>query len=177
MLRGNSGLMLDQPINAIYEQAIVNDGTPARASFSLQATQAGAPAFPDVLASGNAAANNPWIVDPDFQIARMWQNNLQLERGIGRHYSASVGVAYTRGDNLPVVSNINLLAPIGFAPGRASDLFHRHQRRHPAWTRASMRSSRRRRLANRLTKRSRMQFARRLLPRRAMGPGVHPGEE
>ena len=102
MLRGNSGLMYDQPINAIYEQAIVNDGTPARASFSLQATQAGAPAFPNVLTSGNAAANNPWIVDRDFQIARMWQNNLQLERGIGRYYSASVGVAYTRGDNLPV---------------------------------------------------------------------------
>jgi len=116
VLRGNSGLMYDQPINAIYEQAIVNDGTPARASFSLQATQAGAPAFPNVLTSGNAAANNPWIVDPDFQIARMWQNNLQLERGIGQYYSASVGVAYTRGDNLPVVSNINLLAPTGSLP-------------------------------------------------------------
>jgi hypothetical protein len=116
VLRGNSGVMYDQPINAIYEQAIVNDGTPARASFSLQATQAGAPAFPNVLANGNAAANNPWIVDPDFQIARMWQNNLQLERGIGQYYAASVGVAYTRGNHLPVVSNINLLAPIGSLP-------------------------------------------------------------
>ena len=116
VLRGNSGLMYDQPINAIYEQAIVNDGTPMRASFSLQATQAGAPAFPNVLTSGNAAANNPWIVDPDFQIARMLQNNVQLEREIGRHYTADVGVAYTRGDNLPVVSNINLLAPIGSLP-------------------------------------------------------------
>src|SRR6185503_11954498 len=116
VLRGNSGLMYDQPINAIYEQAIVNDGTPARASFSLQATQAGAPAFPNVLTSGSAAANNPWTVDPDFQIARMWQNNLQLERGIGRYYAAGVGAAYTRGDNLPVASNINLLGPIGSLP-------------------------------------------------------------
>ena len=116
VLRGNSGLMYDQPINAIYEQAIVNDGTPARASFSLQATQAGAPAFPNVLSAGNAAANNPWIVDPDFQIARMWQNNVQLERGIGQHYSAGIGAAYTRGYNLPVVSNINLLGPIGSLP-------------------------------------------------------------
>jgi hypothetical protein len=116
VLRGNSGLMYDQPINAIYEQAIVNDGTPARASFSLQATQAGAPPFPNVLSSGNAAANNPWIVNPDFRIARMWQNNVQLERGIWQHYSASVGASYTRGYNLPVVSNINLLAPIGALP-------------------------------------------------------------
>src|SRR4030095_11457876 len=104
--------MFAQPINAIYEQAIVNDGTPARASFSLQATQPGAPAFPNVLTAGTAAANNPWIVDPDFEIARMWQNNVQLERGVGDHYSAAVGVAYTRGYNLPVVSNINLQAPI-----------------------------------------------------------------
>jgi hypothetical protein len=116
VLRGNSGLMYDQPINAIYEQAIVNDGTPARASFSLQATQPGAPAFPNILSSGSGAANNPFIVDPDFQIARMWQNNLQVERGIGQYYSASIGVAYTRGENLPVVSNINLLAPIGSLP-------------------------------------------------------------
>jgi len=116
VLRGNSGLMYDQPINAIYEQAIVNDGTPARASFSLQATQAGAPAFPNVLSSGNAASNNPWIVDPDFQTASMWQNNVQLERRIGQHYSAGVGAAYTRGRNLPVVSNINLLGAIGSLP-------------------------------------------------------------
>ena len=116
VVRGNSGLMYDQPINAIYEQAIVNDGTPARASFSLQATQAGAPAFPNVLSSGNAASNNPWIVDPDFQTARMWQNNVQLEQRIGQHYSAAVGAAYTRGRNLPVVSNINLLGPIGSLP-------------------------------------------------------------
>ncbi|MEO8257542.1 MAG: TonB-dependent receptor [Acidobacteriota bacterium] len=116
VLRGNSGLMYDQPINAIYEQAIVNDGTPARASFSLQATQAGAPAFPGVLSSGSAAANNPWIVDPAFQIARMWQNNVQVERAVGQHYSAGIGGTYTRGYNLPVVSNVNLLGPTGALP-------------------------------------------------------------
>ena len=120
MLRGNSGLMYDQPINALYEQAIVSDGTTTRGSASLQPTQAGAPAFPAVLSAGTAAASNTaWTVDPDFQIARMWQNNLQLERGIGANYSASVGVIYTRGYDLPVVSNINLINPIGaLADGR-----------------------------------------------------------
>jgi hypothetical protein len=116
VVRANSGLMYDQPINAIFEQAIVNDGTPARASFSLQATQPGAPAFPNVLSSGNAAANNPWIVDPGFHIARMWQNNLQVERQLGQHYSAAIGASHTRGYDLPVVSNVNLLAPIGALP-------------------------------------------------------------
>ena len=120
VLRGNAGLMSDQPINAMYEQAIVNDGTALRASVSLQPTQPGAPAFPAVLASGaGTPSNTAWTVDPAFQIARMWQNNLQLERGFGDTFSASVGVSYTRGSNLPVVTNINVINPIGaLADGR-----------------------------------------------------------
>jgi hypothetical protein len=117
VVRGNSGLMYDQPINAIYEQAIVSDGTTTRGSASLQPTQPGAPAFPAVLAAGSAAASNTaWTVDPDFEIARMWQNNVQVERGIGTNYSAAIGFNYTRGYNLPVVSNINLINPIGTLP-------------------------------------------------------------
>lgn len=117
VLRGNTGLMYDQPINAIYEQAIVSDGTTTRGSATLQPTQAGAPAFPAVLSGGTAAVSNTaWTVDPDFQIARMWQNNLQLERGIGDNYSAAIGFSYTRGYNLPVVGNINLINPIGALP-------------------------------------------------------------
>ena len=113
VLRGNSGLMYDQPINAMYEQAIVNDGTPFRASASFQPTQVGAPAFPNVLATGvGVASNTAWTVDPAFQIARMWQNNVQIERGLGTNYAATVGVSYTRGYNLPLVSNINLINPI-----------------------------------------------------------------
>ncbi|MBM3820340.1 MAG: hypothetical protein FJW14_15170 [Acidimicrobiia bacterium] len=120
VLRGNTGLMYDQPINAIYEQAIVSDGTTTRGSATLQPTQPGAPAFPAVLSAGTAAASNTaWTVDPDFQIARMWQNNVQLERGLSDIYSAAIGVSYTRGYNLPVVSNINLINPIGrLADGR-----------------------------------------------------------
>ncbi len=120
VLRGNSGLMYDQPINAIYEQAIVSDGTTTRGSATLQPTQPGAPLFPAVLSAGTAAASNTaWTIDPEFQIARMWQNNVQLERGLSDIYSAAIGFSYTRGYNLPVVSNINLINPIGaLADGR-----------------------------------------------------------
>ena len=117
VLRGNSGLMYDQPINAIYEQALLNDGTTTRGSATLQPTQPGAPAFPAVLSSGTAAASNTaWTVDPGFEVARMWQNNVQVERGLGSIYSAAVGVSYTRGYNLPVVTNINVTNPIGALP-------------------------------------------------------------
>jgi hypothetical protein len=121
VLRGNSGLMYDQPLNAIYEQAIVNDGSTRRGAATLQPAQAGAPAFPNVLSAGSAAASNTaWTVSPDFQVARMWQSNVQLERGLSDIYSAAVGFSYTRGYDLPVVTNINLINPTGTLPdGRA----------------------------------------------------------
>ncbi|MGH9349059.1 MAG: TonB-dependent receptor domain-containing protein [Vicinamibacterales bacterium] len=121
VLRGNTGLMYDQPINAVYEQAIVNDGSTRRGSVTLQPAQPGAPAFPNVLSSGTATASNTaWTVDPDFEVGRMWQSNVQLERGIGGIYAAAVGLSYARGYNLPVVTNINLMNPIGsLADGRA----------------------------------------------------------
>jgi Carboxypeptidase regulatory-like domain/TonB dependent receptor-like, beta-barrel len=120
VIRGNSGLMYDQPINAMYEQAIVNDGTALRASVSLQPSQPGAPAFPNVLSSGTGTASNTaWTVDPAFQIGRMWQNNLQVERGLGTDHAATIGVSYTRGYDLPVVTNINVINPTGaLADGR-----------------------------------------------------------
>ena len=109
VVRANSGLMYDQPINAMFEQAIVNDGTAFRASATFQPGQAGAPAFPNVLAGGSGiASNTAWTVNPAFQIARMWQNNIEIERGLSADYAVTLGVSYTRGYNLPLVSNINL---------------------------------------------------------------------
>ncbi len=114
VLRANTGLMYDQTLNAIYETALQNDGTNARASASFTPTQAGAPAFPAVLSAGAGAAPNlAWTVDPNFKIARSWQNNLQLERAIGDHYSFAIGTSYVKGYNLPVVTNINPINPIG----------------------------------------------------------------
>ncbi len=117
VLRGNTGLMYDQPINAIYEQALVNNGTTSRGNVTFSPTTAGAPSFPNVVTAGTLTpSNTAWTVDPDFQIARMWQNNLQYEHQLGKTYSASVGFSYSRGRNLPVVSNINLINPIGALP-------------------------------------------------------------
>jgi outer membrane receptor protein involved in Fe transport len=114
VLRANTGLMYDQTLNAIYEQALQNDGTNARASASFTPTQAGAPAFPAVLSTGSGATPNlAWTVDPDFKIARSWQNNVQIERAIGDHYSIAVGTSFVKGYNLPVVTNINVINPIG----------------------------------------------------------------
>ena len=58
VVRVNTGLMYDQTLNAIYEQALQNDGTNARASATFTPTQAGAPAFPAVLSTGAGAQPN-----------------------------------------------------------------------------------------------------------------------
>ena len=130
VLRGNSGLMYDQPINAIYEQAIVNDGTPARASFSLQATQAGAPAFPNVLSSGNAAAEQsvdcrsgfPDCQDVAEQRPARTANRPALLGGCRRCLYPRLQPA-GRIEHQPA-------RPDRLAAGRTADLLDRHQRRH-----------------------------------------------
>src|SRR5690606_28896943 len=117
VLRFNTGIMYDQTLNAIYEQALQNDGTNARASATFTPTQAGAPAFPNVLSQGaGAQPNTAWTVDPDFEVARAWQNNVQFEHALNDRYSVGIGASYTKGSNLPVVTNINLQTPIGTLP-------------------------------------------------------------
>jgi hypothetical protein len=114
VVRFNTGLMYDQTINAVYEQALLNDGTNARASATLTPLQAGAPAFPAVLSAGSGAVpNTAWTVDPDFKIARSWQNNVQFEQAIGERYAVAIGASYVKGYDLPVVTNINVINPIG----------------------------------------------------------------
>lgn len=120
VVRANTGLMYDQALLAIYEQALINDGTNARAAATFSPTTAGAPAFPAVLSAGSGATpNTVSTVDPAFSIARSWQSNLQIEQAIGQKYSVSIGTTYVRGNALPVITNINPINPIGtLADGR-----------------------------------------------------------
>jgi hypothetical protein len=137
VVRANTGLMYDQPLLAMYEQALTADGTNRRAAASFQPTTPGAPAFPNVLSAGSGAQPNSLnTVSPDFEVAKMWQNNLQVERQIGSNYSVAIGTTYTRGYNLPVISNINVINPIGrLADGRPiySTAVNANTRRDPRY--------------------------------------------
>lgn len=117
VIRANTGIMYDQTINAIYEQALQNDGTNARASATFTPNQVGAPAFPAVLSAGaGAVPNTAWTVDPDFNVGRSWQNNVQFEHALNDRYVVGIGASYVKGYDLPVVTNINLINPIGALP-------------------------------------------------------------
>jgi hypothetical protein len=114
VLRVNTGIMYDQTINAVYEQALQNDGTNARASATFTPTTPGAPVFPSVLSAGAGATPNlAWTVDADFKVARSWQNNVQFEQQLGDRYAVAIGASFVKGYDLPVVTNINVINPIG----------------------------------------------------------------
>ncbi len=87
VVRANSGVMYDQALLASYEQALINNGTNARASASFQPATPGAPAFPAVLSAGaGAQPNTLTTVSRDFDVAYNWQNNLQLERQLNNTF-------------------------------------------------------------------------------------------
>jgi len=121
VLRASTGIMYDQPLLAAYENAVQSNGVRS-VTLSLSPTSAGAPAFPGSL-SGTSGIALPTqsiaAVDPAFTTMRTLQSNVQLDRAIGTSYSASVGFVYVKGYDLPVVTNINLINPVGtLADGR-----------------------------------------------------------
>jgi hypothetical protein len=119
VLRASTGLMFDQPILGGYEQALQLSGSPRAPVYTFSGTSAGAPAFPAAVSSGTLSQQSPWAIDPEFQVAHTWQANAQVERAFGHDFTAFVGVMYAKGNQLPVVTDINLINPVGsLADGR-----------------------------------------------------------
>lgn len=125
VLRASTGLMFDQPILGGYEQALQLSGSPKAPVYTFNGSgnasgqTPGAPAYPNPVPAGNLALQSPWAVSPDFQVARTWQTNAQYERSFARDLAAGIGFMYARGWGLPVVTDINLINPIGtLADGR-----------------------------------------------------------
>jgi hypothetical protein len=113
VLRSSTGIMYDQALLGGYEQALQLSGSPRAPVYSFSGTSAGAPAFPGSVSSGALATQSPWAIDSDFVVAHTWQANAQLERAIGRDMSASISLMYAKGSQLPVITNINPINPIG----------------------------------------------------------------
>jgi hypothetical protein len=120
VIRANTGLNYDQPILAIIERAFTNSGLPARTtSFNLQPTSPFAPDFPNDLReippTVSQISSTVEGMAPDFVTAKTWQNNITWERQIGTDYALSLNFRHSRGWNLPVINNVNL---VGITPER-----------------------------------------------------------
>jgi hypothetical protein len=116
VLRASSGIMYDQMLLGAYETAIQANGNPARINVTLAGNALNAPAYPGSLADLPPGFVLPrqsiTTVDPDFQVARTWQNNVQYERAFGQNYYGSAGYTFVKGDLLPVIVNINPINPV-----------------------------------------------------------------
>ena len=119
VLRMSTGIMYDQPILGGYEQALQLSGSPRSPVYSFNGTSAGAPAFPNGASTGTLAVQSPWAVDQAFVVGHTWQSNAQIERAFSHDMTLQAGFMYAKGNDLPVVTNINPINPIGtLADGR-----------------------------------------------------------
>ena len=145
VVRASTGIMYDQPLLAIYEQSFEQNGLPQRTTVNLNPGSPGAPAFPATLndlppglATPPATITAP---DPDFRTAYTFQNNVTLETALGRAYAVSIGGVHVKGDGLPVITDINLINPVGrLADGRGvySSAVNANTRRDPRFNRLNV---------------------------------------
>jgi hypothetical protein len=112
VFRASTGVMFDQPILAAYENALQLNGSPRLLSINVAPTTPGAPAFPGTLSSFVAPRQSLVTVDPEFQVAKTWQNNVQVERAFGRDYTLTAGYVFAVQRNLPTLADINLINPV-----------------------------------------------------------------
>ncbi|HUQ88645.1 MAG TPA: TonB-dependent receptor, partial [Vicinamibacterales bacterium] len=113
VVRASTGIMFDQAILGGYEQALQLSGSPRAPVYTFNPTSAGAPAFPGQAGTGTIAQQSPWAVDPSFQVAHTWQSNAQIERAFSSDMTVSLSLMYAKGDQLPVVTDVNLINPVG----------------------------------------------------------------
>ena len=119
VIRASTGIMYDQPILGGYEAALQLSGSPRAPTYTYSPTTAGAPRFPASVSTGTISQQSPWAVDPDFEVAHTWQSNVQFERAFATDLTVSLSLMYAKGDQLPVVTDVNLINPIGtLADGR-----------------------------------------------------------
>jgi hypothetical protein len=113
VLRASTGLMYEPPLLDFYDNAILNNGDPISYTVTVQGTQAGAPAFPNSLASvpaGNVLPRQTvTAVSPDFRTQSAWLTNVQIERALRSDVAVAVGYVNAIGRNLPVLLDVNLV--------------------------------------------------------------------
>jgi hypothetical protein len=108
VVRASFGIYYDRiPLRAT-SNALQRDGTKYKVAV-LSFGQAGAPAFPNVLASFPAnLLVSTTIIDPHIKNSYNEQASVQIERELATSTSLSVGYLYTRGRHIIVSRNINV---------------------------------------------------------------------
>jgi hypothetical protein len=118
--------MYEPPLLDFYDNAILNNGDPASYTVSVSGTSAGAPPFPNSLASTPPGFVLPRqsisAVSPDFRTQSAWLTNVQIERALRTDIAVAVGYVNSVGRNLPVLLDANLV-PTGATLGDGRPIF------------------------------------------------------
>jgi outer membrane receptor protein involved in Fe transport len=118
IVRGSAGLFYDRvPLRALANALLSAGNTTDLAnlrqiSVSLSPSQAGAPAFPNILGAvvPSVTLVNLTTMDRDLKNAHSRQASVEVEQQIGRAATVSAGYQYVRGINLLMSVNQNVPA-------------------------------------------------------------------
>jgi outer membrane receptor protein involved in Fe transport len=115
-LRGGWGLYYGRVINSTVYNALVNTGVGvdvAQRQVTITATNAAAPAYPNLLTSGTLVAPAVQFFDSSFQLPQIHQADLVFERQVARNTAVSVSYLFSFANSLPNFVDVNLPAPTG----------------------------------------------------------------
>ena len=116
VLRGGYGMFYGRIINSTISNAITNVGSAqGQLALTLQTTSAGAPAFPNVLASASATPVRPDVVvfGADTQNPLVHEWDVIFEQRLGPSTMVSVSYVGSAGRHLPLFLDANLPLPSG----------------------------------------------------------------
>jgi hypothetical protein len=116
LVRGSAGLFFDRvPLRALANALLsagnsTDLGNLRQIGISLSPTQAGAPAFPNILSAivPSVTLPNLTTMDPNMQNAYSRQAGLEIEHQVGEGSTVSLGYQYTRGVDLIISVNQNV---------------------------------------------------------------------
>ncbi len=116
-LRGGWGLYNGRVINSTVYNALINTGVGVdvgQRQVILQASNAAAPVYPNLLTAGTLVPSAVQFFDNDFQLPQIHQGDLVFEREIARNTVVSASYLFSFGNSLPNFVDTNLNPPSTF---------------------------------------------------------------
>jgi len=110
VLRASTGLMYEPPLLNLYEDAILRNGDPKSLTFTGGPTVAGAPAFPNLIATATPPRQAVIAIASDYKTQWALLSNIQIERALTEDIAMSLGYINSVGGNMPVLIDTNLTA-------------------------------------------------------------------